>query len=38
MITNLTKEDLIAFEEDIANEFNTGNITIYNSILTRTQC
>ncbi len=26
MITNLTKEDLIAFEEDIANEFNTGEI------------
>lgn len=26
MITNLTKEDLIAFEEDIAAEFNAGNI------------
>lgn len=26
MITNLTKEDLIAFEEDIANEFNEGKI------------
>ncbi len=26
MITNLTKEDLLAFEEDIANEFNGGKI------------
>ena len=26
MITNLTKEDLLAFEEDIAKEFNSGKI------------
>lgn len=26
MITNLTKQDLLSFEEDIANEFNAGKI------------